>query len=308
MKKKIGITGVTGFVGSELSKFLQKRGYDVIEFTHNKKYSSKSKVFWDITKPFDNIVPDIDIVVHCAGIVDDWSSYEVCSPVNVQGTKNVLDISNNTLKFIYISSFSVYDPTMNIQVSIDENYPCGNFLNGYSKSKYEAEQIVLNHTSSCEKIILRPHVIYGKNEKKIIPRLLKADRLSKFIVMGSAEHYISITHIENLCHAIELIINYKSSLNHEIFNISDAKPVLMRKLIQHIKYRYNIKSANLYVPIFILHPITSVLEIVYKIFNIQFPPFVTKYILYQLTKEHILNISKIKNMLNYKPQKQYTDI
>lgn len=301
---KVGITGIDGFVGSSLYNYLKRNHYDVIGFSRRK--NNKEFIYWDISKGLLDNTIQLDVLVHCAGTVDDWSPYKECYPNNCVGTKNVLNSFPLLQKFIYISSCSVYD-SKDRSYTVNETSPCGNFLNGYSQSKYEAEQIVLNHTTKSQKIVLRPHVIYGAMDKKIIPRLLRAHRFNRFIILGTGNNTISITHIDNLCLAIKNGIETKEEFRSEIFNITDMDPVKVNVLMSYIKKRFNIQAKNFYIPTKIAFLIGFIFEKVFKLLHIKKAPFLSKYIVHQMTFSHCISINKAKNMLKYNPTKSFVD-
>lgn len=301
---KIGITGVNGFVGSSLYIYLKKQHYDVVGFSRRK--SGKEFIYWDISKGTLETPVQVDILIHCAGTVDDWTPYKECYVNNCIGTENALNTFPALQKFIYISSCSVYD-TEDLNYSIDETSSCGNYLNGYSQSKYEAEQTVLNHTSKSQKIVLRPHVIYGAMDKKIIPRLLRAHRFNRFIILGKGSNTISITHIDNLCLAIKDSIETEEEFKSEIFNVADMEPVKINILMNHVKKKFNIQAKNFYVPKKIAFLVGSAFEEAFKLLHIKKAPFISKYIVHQMTSDHYISINKAKNMLKYNPTKSFVD-
>ncbi len=301
---KIGITGVNGFVGSSLYVYLKSHDYDVIGFSRRKNDSNFT--YWNISKSPLQSPARIDVLVHCAGTVDDWASYQECYENNCEGTKNALESFPDLQKFIYISSCSVYD-TKDHSSLISETSPCGNFLNGYSRSKYEAEQIVLNHNTNSQKIILRPHVIYGEKDKKIMPRLLKSHKFDRFLVLGDGSNLISITHIENLCAAIKDSIESKEKFQKEIFNITDEGGLKINTVITHIKKKFNIESKNLYIPTKVAILVGYVIESLFSFLRIKKAPLITRYIVHQLTSNHVISINKAQKMLKYTPTKSFVD-
>lgn len=76
MKKKIIITGATGFIGKKLSKALMDRGDEVTVFTRDTNSARKKLPFlnnfveWDYHKPDDwkNHLDGKDAIVHLAGV------------------------------------------------------------------------------------------------------------------------------------------------------------------------------------------------------------------------------------------------
>jgi len=305
--KTIIVTGAQGFVGNAVCKSLSHAGYRVVPVVRKNASNLKDAIVWDITEPYKGSHIRADYVVHCAGLVDDWASYKATHKVNVEGTKNILDASPDIDTLIYISSASVYDPA-NKEFLIAETSTAGkNLLNAYSRTKYEAEQEILNHISRSSKIILRPHVIYGDGDKKIVPRLLQAHRFGKFLVLGNGDNHISITHIDNLCLAIKNCIDTQLSSGDHIFNIADANPVKIVNLIEHIKQKYIVKARNLYIPTGVAYSIGFILEMVYALFFSKTAPLITRYVVHQMTSNHALSIEKAVNVLKYKPVKSFVD-
>ena len=93
MNKKVLITGITGSIGSQISKAFEEKGYIVLGTGRNPKkikdLKSKLKsaeIFkLDFLKDFDseteNILKNIDILINCAGI------YDYCETQNADSQK-----------------------------------------------------------------------------------------------------------------------------------------------------------------------------------------------------------------------------
>ena len=112
LKKKILITGATGFIGSHLAEICVKRGFQVVAFDRynpeynlgnleNSKYQKDINfVFGDI-RDYDSVnktVKGCDVVFHLAALIGIPYSYN--SPLaylktNVEGTYNILEASKN---------------------------------------------------------------------------------------------------------------------------------------------------------------------------------------------------------------------
>ena len=137
IKKKILITGGTGFIGSHLAEKLVNLGHQVTVFDrYNPVYNignlSKSKlkdkinfIFGDI-RDFDsvnNAVHKNDIIFHLAALIG--IPYSYISPnayikTNIEGTYNVLEAGRlNKCEKIFITSTSEVYGTANY-VPIDE--------------------------------------------------------------------------------------------------------------------------------------------------------------------------------------------
>ena len=304
--KTIAVTGAQGFVGSAVVKELLNLGYKVIPIVRQNNGLYSNAIEWDITQTNKYKFPDVDVVIHSAAKVDDWATYKSSYNVNVTGTKNVINAFPSVNLFIYVSSASVYD-SKNSDLVITEQSPAGeNLLNDYSRTKYEAEKVVLN-ASSFSRVVLRPHVVYGPGDKNILPRLLKARKLGRFLVLGNGKNSISLTHIDNLVGGITRIISSHKKFDGEIFNIADNRTDSVENVINALKKELNISEKNFHIPRIIALSVGSILEYVAKILGLRHSPLLTPYIVEQMTSNHIIDCSKANAMFGYNPEVDYRE-
>ena len=139
-KQKILITGSNGLLGSTLAKVFKNGDYEIcgldlpIDIT-------KKQALRDYIKPrlpFDHIV-------HTAALTDvDFceANHRLCYKVNVEGTKNVVDLAKEIkAKLIYISTVSVFSGKKGNYKETDIPYP----KNFYSLTKFLGEYPVLEY-------------------------------------------------------------------------------------------------------------------------------------------------------------------
>ncbi len=304
--KTIAVTGAQGFVGSAIVKKLLNLGYAVIPVVRKDSAQYSNVIEWDITNPSKNGFRNIDVVIHSAAKVDDWANYADSYNVNVTGTKNVIEAFPNTQLFIYISSASVYD-AKNCELVVTERSPAGkNLLNGYSRTKYEAERVVMN-SSIPSRVVLRPHIIYGPGDKNILPRLLNARKFKRFLILGNGKNVISLTHIDNLVSGITRIISSNKKFDGEIFNIADNKTDSIELVINSLKKELSIDEKNFHVPRMIALGIGTIFEYGARLLGLRHSPLITPYIVEQMTSSHIIDCSKAKRMFGYNPEVEYQD-
>lgn len=295
---KVAITGATGFVGGFVANYLESKGYKIYRFGRK---DIKGVLHWDISQSIYADLTTIDYVVHCAACVDDWTSYEESFATNVLGTQNVLKSFKNASQFIYISSASVYDAFCD-QVIISEN-EClgGNLLNEYSKTKLLGEKEV-QKSSIRSRIILRPHIIYGIGDTTIAPRIKKAIRFGYFPVPGDGNNRISFTHVENLAQAILKCIELQKP-GLSAYNITDAETLTLSQALKEFKSLNRLNFKEVFISRKLCLLIGNVLEFFYKLFGIKTSPPLTRYIVDQMSSDHIFDISKAKEELGYIPTK-----
>jgi len=192
--KKILITGADGFIGSHLTEYLVRRGYDVRAFV---LYNSWGSWGWldssppEIQKELDIFAGDIrdpngvrtalkgrEAVLHLAALIAIPYSYhspDTYVDTNVKGTLNVVQAARDLglPKVVHTSTSEVYGTAR--FVPITEEHP----LQGqspYSASKIGADQIALSFHRSFETpvAVLRPFNTYGPRQsaRAVIPTII----------------------------------------------------------------------------------------------------------------------------------------
>jgi NAD dependent epimerase/dehydratase len=193
-KKKVLITGADGFIGSHLTEYMVRQGYDVRAFVY---YNSFNSWGWldhapkDIKGSLDVFAGDIrdphgvrkamqgcDIVLHLAALIAIPYSYhspDTYVDTNVKGTLNVVQAARElgVQKVVHTSTSEVYGTAR--FVPITEEHP----LQGqspYSATKIGADQIAMSFYSAFDTpvSIIRPFNTYGPRQsaRAIIPTII----------------------------------------------------------------------------------------------------------------------------------------
>lgn len=226
MKKTI-ISGHTGFIGMHLVKAL-KNQHDFIGISNN--IDEKSSLF-QIKKNITTInyrdVPDnISCIIHLAAVTDIKyceKNPAKCFRVNLEGTKNMLEISRKlNTKFIFVSTNHVYGTPK--KIPIKETYPVVP-SSVYSSSKIAGEILCESYSKSygLDLSILRLFSVYGPNSpshlviSKIIFQLLNKD----FIKLGNLYPKRDFIYVADVVKAIKII--QKKSRGFNIYNVGSGK-------------------------------------------------------------------------------------
>ena len=125
---KILITGVNGFLGEEISKyFLSKKNFKIIGSDISPKITIFLHKMW-LTKDFEileNNIKEIkpDAIIHCAAKIFEERNKQKIWELNYYSTKKLYDLSKKykVKKFIFISTFSIFEKNYNYFVSENEN-------------------------------------------------------------------------------------------------------------------------------------------------------------------------------------------
>ena len=237
---KILITGVHGFVGTNLVKTLSKvhtiYGLDIVS---PQKDGVKYTFSWDYLDKEDGI-PEVDTIIHLAGKAHDTknqSAAEVYFKVNTELTKKIYDyfLKSKAKKFIFFSSVKAAADRVEGEY-VDENVvpsPKG----PYGESKIAAEEYIrkkedVRRKNGQEVYILRPCMIHGPGNKGNLNLLYGF--VSKGIPwpLGAFENKRTFTSIDNLCYIIEGLLN--KDIESGIYNINDDEAISTNELIEII--------------------------------------------------------------------------
>ncbi|GHN02859.1 nucleoside-diphosphate-sugar epimerase [Cytophagales bacterium WSM2-2] len=220
--KNILITGVSGFVGTNLVDYFKRRG-DLNIIGHSRNSSSVVKLINDLqAKTLD--ISKIDVVIHLAGIAHDLSGRFKADDyyqVNTEGTKRIVDeyLKSNASKFVFISSIKAACDT---SASPADESMKPNPVSAYGKSKLMAEEYIQSlewkHGKSYH--ILRPAMIHGPGNKGNLNLLYRFVKSGIPFPFGAFYNQRSFHSIENLCFIIQSLI--EKDIEQGIYHAADS--------------------------------------------------------------------------------------
>lgn len=238
---KILITGVHGFVGSNLVKALSKDniiyGLDIIDpIREGIKCTFKWK---DLDK--EGMVPDVDAIIHLAGKAHDTknqSAAEVYFKVNRDLTIKIFDYfcsHQNIKKFVFFSTAkAAADRVDGILTEDVVPSPVG----PYGESKIAAERYILDALESRKEFtdrgvyIFRPCMIHGPGNKGNLNLLYNVVKKGIPWPLGAFENRRTFTSVENICFAVNGVIT--KDVPSGIYNMGDDEALSTNELIEEI--------------------------------------------------------------------------
>jgi len=149
---RVLITGATGFIGQNLTRYLFSKGYNIRALCRS---SSDISVLSEIPvqiyrgdvldmSSVERALDACDYVFHLAGYARNWSKdRQVYFDVNVKGTKNVLESSQKMgiKKVIFVSTSMTLGPSKEYPIAELEKRGT-DFFSDYERSKFYAEDAV----------------------------------------------------------------------------------------------------------------------------------------------------------------------
>jgi dTDP-glucose 4,6-dehydratase len=268
--KKFVVTGGSGFIGSNLTKYLLNKKYFVINID-NLSYSANPYNLKDIRKNKNYKFFKLDInnkhqivkilnrfkpvgifnlaaETHVDRSIDDPNNFITSNILGVynllQALKEYIKKNKKKIKFIHISTDEVYGDIAKGKRS-DEKFSY-NPSSPYSASKASADLLIKSfvRTYKLPAIITNCCNNYGPNQfpEKLIPKLIYNIIKNKPLpIYGRGENSREWIHVYDHCEALLKIFhdgkigeNYNIGSNQNIKNIDLAK-----KLINNLKGNYN---------------------------------------------------------------------
>ena len=255
MKKKILITGGTGFIGYHLAKKCVRMGWEVTSFSKKKPKSIRTLkkvnyLFGDLTKKKDLKVlkKKFDYIVNAAGVVDHSSNPKVYK-AHYLGCKNLANffLKKKIKLFLQVGSCVEYGPQKSPQKE-DYKPKINDLKSMYSKGKLAASKYLMElyDKHRFPVIIFRLYLNYGPNQdfNRFLPVIIDGCIRGKKFPCSSGIQYRSFTFVDDLVRAMVIALK-KTHLSGNVFNIGNNKPVKIKRIVQYIK-RYVKKGTPLY--------------------------------------------------------------
>jgi nucleoside-diphosphate-sugar epimerase len=249
----IAISGFTGFIGNNLSNFLNKyKNINTILISRDSSLDDNSYSYDDFFS--GNIDERIDVFIHLAS-----PNYDYCKDDSLRNgivvlTENILKNLGNydCNKFIYFSSCKVYGESSMDNIIFSESSKL-NPISDYAKAKAEAESIV--YGSSLEKnisfLIYRLPFVYGNGMKSNLKNLLNIinQSIPFILIKNKFSPKKSFVCVDNINKALIYNIENPHSINNTILNLSDNNSVTLNDFLNEYKKASNSKTIFLRFPI-----------------------------------------------------------
>ena len=255
---KILITGVHGFVGSNLVKALSKDnliyGLDIVSPI---KDGVRFTFSWDyLDKP--NEIPEVDAIIHLAGKAHDTkneAAAETYFKVNTELTEKIFDWflkQPKCKKFVFFSTAkAAADKVEGVLTEDVVPAPVG----PYGESKIAAEKYIISkfqdsgfkfqdlkpetgdrplkpETLAKQVYIFRPCMIHGPGNKGNLNLLYNVVRKGIPWPLGSFENRRTFTSVENICFAVNGVLT--KDVPSGIYNMGDDEALSTNELIEEI--------------------------------------------------------------------------
>lgn len=292
MNNEVLISGVSGFVGSNLKPYLTNIGYQVTGVFREKNKLKKNIISYKTIT--SNHFSKHSTFIHLAGKAHDLknsSEEHDYFKANTDLTIKLFDLFlvSKCQTFIFMSTVKAaadkVDGVLTEKTISSPKTP-------YGKSKKAAEDYILSKKLPENKkvYILRPCMVHGPNNKGNLNLLYKLVNKNIPYPLGKFENKRSFLSINNLCFIIKALIEQKPESG--VYNIADDEAISTNELINVIAATLGKKPLILKLPKQLIHNLAKLGDI------LKLPLNSNK--LQKLTENYVVSNQKIKDTLAVK--------
>jgi nucleoside-diphosphate-sugar epimerase len=240
------------------------------------------------------------VVYHCAALANDWGPLGDFQRTNVEGTQCVLDAASATRikKFVHVSTEAVLlDGSPLVQVTESRPLPEQPLL-GYPSTKAEAERRVLAaNDKDLATVIVRPRLIWGKDDPKLLPRLVEASDGGWLKLIDRGQHLTSTCHVDNVVEG--LLLAAERGLPGRTYFLTDGEPVQVHWFMAQMLEAVGRRPPSGSIPYGLAKLAAKVLDFVWRTFKLQGSPPISLMAVMLAGQEITLGDKRARQELGY---------
>jgi nucleoside-diphosphate-sugar epimerase len=236
-RKKILITGATGFIGGRLvEKLMLEHQVDVRVLVST--FTNVSRIArFDLEmfpgnllnqNQINQAVKGCDIIFHCA--YGNRGDKETRRRINIDGTRHIMEAAKHhgVKRVVYLSTLIVYGLTED--GDLDETAPRRYSGGIYADSKKDAEELVFKY--SCDHgvpvTVIQPTAVYGPYAPVWTVNVMDLLQNYRFPLINGGAGYCNAVYIDDLVKAMLLAAENQEAVG-EAFLISGKDPVTWKE-------------------------------------------------------------------------------
>ncbi|TYP96296.1 nucleoside-diphosphate-sugar epimerase [Sphingobacterium allocomposti] len=310
MKKKILVTGASGFVGSHFVEAASAAGYEVHALV--RKSSQIDGISTFVAK---FLYPDLEdgmtlsglfheehyeFVVHAAALTK-AKTQEQMMAVNVGVTERLIEAAFQSpyppKRFVFVSSLAAIGPLQYGEGLITED-TAYNPVTIYGKSKQAAEEMLSRRFPDKPITVVRPTAVYGPREKDLFI-LFNTMYKGLDAYIGKAPQNLTFVYVRDLVNLL-LLACERPQHGMTVFNITDGNIYSRYDMADIFKRLFRRRLFRVHVPLVLVEKVAKFSQWLYR--KSEKTPVIYPERLRELTAQNWgCDISKAKSELGYKP-------
>ena len=238
------ITGVTGFIGSNVARYFSEKGWAVVGIDKtqaNDDVVASLSSYHRLTLPdpaFDVLLKNIppQLCIHCAGsasvgqsIIDVTDDFYANTVLTFE-VLNALSTHAPHCRFVFLSSAAVYGNPSSLPIT--ENHAPAP-LSPYGFHKWQCEQLCREFTQvySLPTACVRIFSAYGPGLRRQVLWDIceKAMKQKSIMLQGTGQESRDFVHVSDIAQAL-LAVALSAPMNGEIYNIGSGRETRINEL------------------------------------------------------------------------------
>lgn len=308
------VTGGGGFLGLYIVEQLLAAGHDVRVLCRGRYAALDALPVEHVAGDLRNTAivqeacRDVEAVFHTAAVPGIWGRWEHYHSINTVGTENLLRAARQSgvRRFVFTSSPSVVFDGSD-QIDADESLPYPTqWLAYYPRSKALAEQAVLaaNDDESFRTVSLRPHLIWGRRDNHLIPRLLQKARRGRLRQVGEGTNVVSMVNVENAAAAhlqVERVLRESMTPAGRAYFINEPQSVRLWPWINKILSLADLPPVERKISYTAADRIGHAMELLWTWLPLPGEPPMTRFVAAQLAGSHSYSIAAAERDFGFHP-------
>ena len=306
------ITGGTGFIGSHIVRTLIEREHEVSTLIRKSsnldliKGLEAKTVIGDVTDPESldvGITEDIEWLFHNAAIMKDWGGKDHFNPINVEGTRNILEIvrKKDIPQLIYTSSTAVYGfPNESEPMNEDHSWAP---MSPYQDSKAEAESLLREYVGDygIKVSIVRPPMVLGHGDMFTGPQFIDYLKNGKMVLIGGGKNIQSIAHGHDVARLLVLTAEKFHKAAGNAYN-SVSFTIEMRLLFEALAEELGVSKKFRNIPYKLAVGMGKMMGSLYGVFGRKNAPLITDFRAKMLGSNYYIDSTKAERELGFIPK------
>jgi len=306
---KVLVTGVTGFTGGHLARYLSHSGHAVrglVRAASRDRAQALASAGTDIAigdltdqASLRRACEGIEVVYHIAAtyrtVGQPGAAYRA---INIDGTRWLLDaaVAGGVRRFVHCSTGGVHGHIEHPPASEDAPLAPGDI---YQKTKLEAEQIARDYGThaAMEVVIVRPIGIYGPGDTRFL-RMFRGIARGVFPILGSGEVFYHLTYIDDLVEGFRLC-GESSRAAGRTYLLGGPTYTTLNELTQLIALELGVRAPRWHLPVWPFWMAGAFCELVCVPLRLEPPLYRRRVDFY--TKSRAFDTTRARTELGYTP-------